>query len=525
MPRILISDQLDPRAEQIFRERGFDVDVRPGIDAKELAGVIAGYDGLVVRSTTKVNAELLEAAAELKVIGRAGIGVDNIDVAAATQRGVVVMNTPFGNSITTAEHTIALLLALARRIPEADRSTQAGKWEKSRFVGMELYGKVLGLIGCGNVGSIVAELAQGLRMKVIAHDPYLAEERARDLGVDKVALEELYARADVVSLHVPLTDGTRHMIDKAAFAQMKPGACLINCARGELVAESDLKVALESGRLAGAAIDVFAVEPAHHNILFNTPGLIATPHLGAATAEAQENVAVQVAEQMADFLLTGAVTNALNMPSVSAEEAPKVRPYMVLAEQLGSFAGQLTQSGLRSVQVEYEGHVARLNTKPITAVVLEGLLKPLLESVNMVNAPVIARERDIEVSAVIHDRPSNYQTLIRLTVTTDRQSRGVAGTLFGGDKPRIVNIKGIPIEAELGPYMLYLTNRDQPGLIGALGTTLGDAGVNIATFHLGRSKPGGDAVALLEVDQRLSDQVLEQVRALPHVIQAQALFF
>ena len=525
MPKVLIADQLSPRAEEIFRARGLEVDVRPDIEAAELAATIAGYDGLAVRSRAKVTAALLESAARLKVIGRAGIGVDNIDVAAATQRGVVVMNTPYGNSITTAEHAIALMLALARRIAEADRSTQDGKWEKARFMGVELYGKVLGIVGCGNVGGIVAELAQGLRMKVIAHDPYLSAERARDFGVDKVPLDELYARADFISLHVPLTDATRNMIDAAALAAMKPGVRLINCARGKLIVEADLKAALESGRVAGAALDVFSVEPARDSPLFHTPGLLATPHLGASTTEAQENVAVQVAEQMADFLLTGAVTNALNMPSVSAEEAPKLRPYMTLAEQLGSFAGQLTSTGLRAVQVEYEGQVARLNTKPITAVVLEGLLKPLLDSVNMVNAPIIARERDIDVSEVKHDRPCDYQTLIRLTVTTDRQSRSVAGTLFGGDKPRIVNIKGIPIEAELGPHMLYLSNRDRPGLIGALGTTLGAAGVNIATFHLGRAEPGGDAVALLEVDQRLSDEILRAVRALPHVIQAQTLSF
>ena len=525
MPKILIADQLSPRAEEIFRARGLEVDVRPDIGTADLAAAIAGYDGLAVRSRAKVTAALLASAARLKVIGRAGIGVDNIDVAAATQRGVVVMNTPYGNSITTAEHAIALMLALARRIAEADRSTQDGKWEKARFMGVELYGKVLGIIGCGNVGSIVAELAQGLRMKVIAHDPYLSEDRARDFGVGKVALDELYARADFITLHVPLTDATRHMIDATAIAQMKPGVRLVNCARGDLIVEADLKAALEDGRVAGAALDVFSVEPARDSPLFHTPGLLATPHLGASTAEAQENVAVQVAEQMADFLLTGAVTNALNMPSVSAEEAPKLRPYMALAEQLGSFAGQLTSTALRAVQVEYEGTVAQLNTKPITAVVLEGLLKPLLDSVNMVNAPIVARERDIHISEVKHDRPCDYQTLIRLTVTTDRQSRGVAGTLFGGDKPRIVNIKGIPIEAELGPHMLYLSNRDRPGLIGALGTTLGAAGVNIATFHLGRAEAGGDAVALLEVDQRLSDEILRAVRALPHVIQAQTLSF
>jgi D-3-phosphoglycerate dehydrogenase len=525
MVKVLISDRLSPRAEQIFRERGIEVDVRTGMSPAELVAAIPPYHGLAVRSASKVTAEVLAAAADLRVVGRAGIGVDNIDVAAATQRGVVVMNTPFGNAITTAEHAIALMFALARQIPEADRSTHGGKWEKSRFMGVELYGKTLGIVGCGNIGSIVAERAQGLRMKVVAHDPFLSEERARDLNVEKATLDELFARADFITLHTPLTDSTRQMIDAVALAKMKPGVRLINCARGELVVEADLKAALDGGQVGGAALDVFSVEPPRDNPLISAPGVIATPHLGASTAEAQENVAIQVAEQMSDFLLTGAVTNALNMPSVSAEEAPKIRPYMKLAEQLGSFAGQLTETGLRAVQVEYEGQVAQLNTKPITAVVLEGLLRPLMESVNMVNAPLIARERDIEVSEITHDRPGDYQTLIRLAVTTDRQRRSVAGTLFGGDKPRIVNIKGIPIEAELGPHMLYITNLDKPGIIGSLGTTLGDAGVNIATFHLGRSAPGGDALALLEVDQPLSEAVLQAVRDLPHVTQARALSF
>ncbi len=525
MPSVLIADELSPRALEIFGERGIATEVRVGLKPPELAAALNGHAGLAVRSGAKVTRDVLAAAKDLKVVGRAGIGVDNIDVPAATQRGIVVMNTPHGNSITTAEHAIALMMALARQIPAADKSTHAGKWEKSRFMGVELSGKTLGVVGCGNIGAIVADRAHGLKMRVLAFDPYLSEERACDLGVQKVELDDLLARADFITLHTPLTDSTRHIIDAKALAKTRPGMRLINCARGGLVDEAALKAALDSGHVAGAALDVFAEEPAKSNPLFGMDTVIATPHLGASTSEAQEKVAIQVAEQMADFLLTGAVSNALNMPSVTAEEAPRLRPYMALAQLLGSFAGQLTHSGLKGVTIEYEGHAAELNTRPITAAALAGLLTPLLDSVNMVNAPVLARERNIEVTEIRHDRPGDYQTLMRLAVVTDRRSRDVAGTLFGGDKPRIVEIKGIRIEAELGRHMLYTTNEDKPGFIGRLGTLLGQSGINIATFHLGRSAPGGDAIALIEVDQAMGEDLLARVRAIPGVVQAEALAF
>jgi len=525
MPKVLISDKLSPAAIQIFKDRGIEVDVNTSLSPDELKAVIGQYDGLAIRSNTKVTAEVLAVATNLKVVGRAGIGVDNVDVPAATARGIVVMNTPFGNSITTAEHAIAMMFALARQIPQANASTHAGKWEKSKFMGVELTGKVLGIVGCGNIGAIVADRAQGLRMRVIAYDPFLSAERAKELNVEKVELDELFPRADFITLHTPLTEATRNIIDAKAIAKMKKGVRIINCARGGLIVEEDLKAALESGQVAGAALDVFKVEPAKENPLFGNDKVVCTPHLGASTSEAQENVALQVAEQMADYLLTGAVTNALNIPSVSAEDAPKLRPYMVLANQLGSFAGQLTEHGIREVKIEYCGHVATLNTKPLTAIVLEGLLKPLIEAVNMVNAPVVAKERNIKVSTVKTEAIADYNTLIRVTVTTDARERAVAGTLFGGDKPRVVEIKGIAIEAELGPYMLYVTNQDKPGFIGALGSLLGQHGVNIATFHLGRAAAGGDAILLTQVDQPLDADLLEKVRALPQVVQAKGLTF
>jgi len=525
MPKVLISDKMSPLAEQTFKDRGIDVDFKPGLSKEELIEIIGEYDGLAIRSSTKVTPNVLKAAKNLKVIGRAGIGVDNVDVQAATANGVVVMNTPFGNSITTAEHAIAMMMALARQIPEANSSTHAGKWEKSRFMGMELTGKTLGLIGCGNIGSVVAERALGLKMKVVAFDPYLAVERAADIGIQKVELDDLFARADVISLHTPLTDQTRGIVGEQAFAKMKDGVRIVNCARGGLVDEAALLEALNGGKVAGAALDVFEVEPAKDSPVFGHEHVICTPHLGASTSEAQVNVALQVAEQLSDYLLTGGVTNALNMPSLSAEEAPKLQPYMVLAKQIGGFAGQITETGLKRVVIEYEGHVATLNTSPLTAVVLEGLLSPLMSSVNMVNAPVVAKERNIQITEVKHDREGDYQTFIRLTVETDRGERAVAGTLFANGAPRLVDVDGVRLEAELAPDMLYVVNDDKPGFIGALGSLLGYNGVNIATFALGRRIEGEEAVALVAVDQPLKDIVLDQVTALAHVRQAKRLSF
>lgn len=525
MPKVLISDKLSEQAVQVFQDRGVDVDVKTGMTPEELIACIGEYDGLAIRSSTKVTPEVLAAATNLKVVGRAGIGVDNVDTPAATQNGVVVMNTPFGNAITTAEHAISMMMALARQIPQANESTHQGKWEKSRFMGVELYGKTLGLVGCGNIGSIVANRALGLKMKVAAFDPYLSADRAVELGVEKTELNELFARADFITLHTPLTDQTKGLIDAAAIGTMKKGVRIINCARGGLVVEADLKKALEDGHVAGAAFDVFEEEPAKENILFGMENVVCTPHLGASTSEAQENVAIQVAEQISDYLVSGAVTNALNMASVSAEDAPRLKPYLKLAEQLGSFAGQITQSSISKVSIAYSGAVADLNTRPLSSIAIQGLLSPLMESVNMVNAPVIARERDIEINEVKKDGSDRYHTLISLTVTTERQTRTISGTLFGDSLPRLVDVNGINLEAEVGPHMLYVINDDKPGFIGELGTALGDAGVNIASFHLGRPTKGSDAIALLQLDQEIDDSLLAKVRDLPQVQQAQTLVF
>jgi len=526
-PRVLISDALSPAAVQIFKDRGIEVDFQPalGKDKDKLAEVIGKFDGLAIRSATKVTPKILERANGLKVIGRAGIGVDNVDIPAATAKGVIVMNTPFGNSITTAEHAITMMLALAREIPQADASTQAGKWEKNRFMGVEITGKTLGVIGCGNIGSIVVDRAHGLRMKVIAYDPFLSPERAVALGVEKVELPDLFRRADFISLHTPLTDKTRNIIDATALTQMKKGVRIINCARGGLVDEIALRAALDAEHVAGAAFDVFVEEPAVNNPLFGHPHVVCTPHLGASTTEAQENVALQVAEQMSDYLLNGAITNAINFPSISAEEAPKLKPFVALAEKLGSFAGQLTETGITTIQIAYEGAVAQMNTKALTSAALAGLLQPMLGTVNVVSAPVIAKERGIAIEEMIRDVQGDYESLITVTVVTERQSRFVSGTVFADGRPRIVNIKGIRMDAEFGPSMIYITNLDKPGFIGKFSSTLGDAGINIATFHVGREQAGGNAIALIEVDGDVPAEVLAKVQALPQVQQAKPLRF
>lgn len=526
MPKVLISDKMSPLAAETFKRMGVDYDEKTGLSPDELKAIIGDYDGLAIRSATKVTADILSAATNLKVIGRAGIGVDNVDIPAATAAGVCVMNTPFGNSITTAEHAIAMMFALARQIPQANASTHEGKWEKSKFMGVELTGKTLGIIGCGNIGAIAASRALGLRMKVVAADPFLSPERAAEIGVEKVELDELYARADFITMHTPMTDQTRNMINAESLAKMKDGVRIINCARGGLIVEQDLKDALDSGKVAGAALDVFQTEPAKENILFNHPNVVTTPHLGASTTEAQVNVALQVAEQMADFLVHGAVTNALNMASVTAEEAPKLRPYMQLAEQLGAFMGQTVRTGIKSIRIAYQGHVATLNVKPLSAIVIQGLLAPLLDSVNMVNAPVLAKDRNIRIVEERDENPGDYQTAIRVFVETGSGIRCIGGTLFAGEKPRVVEIDNIAMEAEIGANMLYLRNHDKPGFIGQLGTLLGAAGVNIGTFHLGRSGAGGDALAFIEVDGPVPEQVLGQIRELKdYVLRADSLSF
>ena len=512
-PKVLVSDKLSESAVQIFRDNGIDVDFLPdvGKDKDKMLEIIDQYDGLAIRSATKATEKLINAATKLRVIARAGIGVDNVDIPAASRKGIIVMNTPFGNSITTAEHAIALMLAVARQIPEANASTHAGKWEKSRFMGVELTNKTLGLIGCGNIGSIVAERAKGLKMKVVAFDPFLSQDRADTLGIVKAELDEMFAKADFITMHVPLTDKTRDIIDAEAIAKMKDGVRIINCARGGLVVEEDLVAALKSGKVAGAAFDVFANEPATENPMFNLPNVVVTPHLGASTREAQENVAIQVAEQMSDYLINGAVSNALNMPSITADEAPKLLPFVKLAEYLGNFIGQVTDSPIKEFEILYDGAVAGMNTDALNSAALAGLIKSQVSDVNMVSAPVMAKERGIQVSQTKRDKSGVFDSYIKINVVTENTSRSIAGTVFSDGKPRFIQIKGINLDAEVGRHMIYITNRDVPGTIGTLGNLLGDAGVNIANFNLGRDEPGGNAIALLYIDQAVEQEIVHEL--------------
>jgi D-3-phosphoglycerate dehydrogenase len=527
-PRVLISDALSPAAVQIFKDRGVEVDFQPdlGKDKDKLAAIIGDYDGLAIRSASKVTAKILENAKNLKVIGRAGIGVDNVDIPAATAKGVIVMNTPFGNSITTAEHAIAMMFALAREIPQADASTQAGKWEKNRFMGVELTAKTLGVIGCGNIGSIVANRALGLHMKVVAFDPFLSPERALEIGVEKVELEELLRRADVITLHTPLTEKTKNILSAENLARTKKGVRIINCARGGLVDEAALRKALDSGHVAGAAFDVFTEEPATDNPLFGHPNVVCTPHLGAATSEAQENVALQIAEQMSNYLLQGGVENAVNFPSITAEEAPRLKPFVALAEKLGSFLGQLTESRIKGIRIEYEGEVAQMNTRALTSAAVTGALRPFLQDINMVSAPVVARERGITIEEVKRENAArDYESFIRIIVDADDMARHAGGTVFQDGKPRVIEIRDIAVDAEFAPHMIYVRNDDKPGFIGRFGTLLGESGVNVATFALGRDQPGGDAICFVSVDQPVSEDLLRKIEEIPQVKRARSVRF
>ena len=526
-PRVLVSDELSETAVQIFRDRGVEVDYLPklGRDKDALAAVIAQYDGLAVRSATKVTAKLLEGAGRLKVIGRAGIGVDNVDIPSASKRGVIVMNTPFGNSITTAEHAIAMMFAVARQLPEANASTHAGKWEKSRFMGVELFNKTLGVIGAGNIGGIVCDRAVGLHMKVIAYDPFLSEERAKTLGVTKVDLDDLLARADFITLHVPMTDKTRNILSAENLAKTKRGVRIINCARGGLIDEAALVAALQSGHVAGAALDVFETEPATDSPLFNMANVVCTPHLGAATTEAQENVALQVAEQMSDYLLTGAVQNALNMPSVTAEEAAVMGPWIKLASHLGAFIGQMTDEPIKAINILYDGTVTAMNLPALNSAVIAGVMKAANPEVNLVSAPIVAKERGIQISTTRQDKSGVFDAYIKVTMVTEKRERSVAGTCFSDGKPRFIQIKGINIDAEIGAHMLYTTNEDVPGIIGLLGMTLGKNGVNIANFTLGRSGAGQEAIAIIYLDQPIDPKVVNTLDNTGMFQQVKALHF
>jgi len=519
--KVLVSDKLSPAGVEILeRAPGLSVDVNVGLKPEELKKIIDQYDGLVIRSATKVTEEIIGAASRLKVVGRAGIGVDNVDIPEATKRGIVVMNTPGGNTVTTAEHAISMMCSLARQIPQADATMKQGKWEKKIFMGVELLNKTLGIVGLGNIGTIVADRAQGLKMNVIAYDPYLTQKAADKMGIELVELDDLFKRSDFISVHVPKTDETQNILNLEAFKKMKPGVLLINCARGGIVNEEDLAEALQKGLVAGAAVDVFSKEPIEaDNPLIGVPNVILTPHLGASTGEAQENVAIAVAHQIADYLVSGTITNAVNVPSVSGEILPKVQPYLELAEKLGSLTSQLADFAPKTVQVRYAGSVTSLPLESITISVLKGVMEPVLGvgAVNFVNASVLAQERGLKVNEVKSSKVEDYSNLIEVTLSDNSKEMSAAGFIFEERQGRIIRIDRFSMEATPEGMVLVLLNEDRPGVIGNLGNTLGSHNINIASMQIGRDKPGGEALSFLQIDDEPSDEVLEALTGLPHI--------
>ncbi len=512
--KVLISDNLAPIGAKILKDAGLEVDINTGLPAEELKKIIGAYDGLVIRSATKVTEEIIAAADNLKVVGRAGIGLDNVDIPTASKKGIVVMNAPDGNATTAAEHAISMMMALSRNIPQATASMKAGKWEKKKFGGREITGKTLGIVGTGRIGSIAANRAKGLHMQVIAFDPYLPKEIADKMGIELVSLEDLCRRSDYITVHVPLIKETAKMLSTEQFKLMKNDAMLIDCARGGVVDEAALYEALTSGEIAGAALDVFEVEPTtlENNPLLGLDNFICTPHLGASTSEAQLNVAVTIAEQMADFLNNGTITNAVNVPSVSAEVMNQVGPYITLADTLGSFHMQIAKGGVQEVNIEYVGELADLNVKPITVAFLKGLFTPILkESVNFINAPMIAKDRGIKVTESKTNDSDDFTNLLKVTVKTTEGENILAGTVFGKNEPRLVRLNSFRLEAHPTGPMLYVHNNDVPGVIGSLGITLANFGINIQNMTVGREADGDQNVILLNTDQTLNKEQLKAV--------------
>jgi D-3-phosphoglycerate dehydrogenase len=517
--KVLISDNLSATGVEILKKAGLEVDARSKTSAEEIEKMIGDYDALIIRSATKVTKELLDKATKLKVVGRAGSGLDNVDIPAATKKGVVVMNTPGGNTVTTAEHTIGMIFACARMIPQAYASLKGGKWEKKKYEGVELYDKTLGVVGLGAIGGVVATRAIGLGMKVLAYDPFISTEKAKSLGIVLADLPTIYRKSDFITVHTPKTKETANLINKDTISQMKDGVRIINCARGGIVNEQDLYEALKSGKVAGAAFDVFEKEPPENHPLLTLDNFVATPHLGASTREAQENVAVAVAEQVVDYLIAGTVRNAVNVPSVPADQLPTLSPYINLAERMGSFEAQVFEAGLTQVTVEYSGEVSNLKLEPITLAALKGLLTPALtETVNYVNAPLIARDRGIEVKVSRTSGAAEYTSLITLKIKSSGKEMLVAGTLNSKKEPRIVQVDNFPMETVPDGDMLVLMNNDKPGVIGSLGSLLGQNGINIARMQFGREKAGGLAVSIVSIDSPASDEVMAKIKKLPNVL-------
>jgi D-3-phosphoglycerate dehydrogenase len=517
--KVLISDNISPKGVEILKKAGLDVDIKTGMKPDELRACIGEYNGLIIRSATKVTADVIDAATSLKVVGRAGSGLDNVDKIAASKKGIVVMNTPGGNTMTTAEHSVALLFSVARLIPQANASLKAGKWEKKKFMGVELFNKILGVVGLGNIGSQVAKKAQGLEMNVIAYDPFLSEDRAKAIGIRKVSLDELFAESDFITIHTPLTAETKGLINAKTISKMKKGVRIINCARGGIIHEPDLYEAVKSGKVAGAALDVFEKEPPENNPLLTLENMICTPHLGASTEEAQENVAVAVAEQVADYLVHGIIRNAVNFPSIPSDQLPRLQPYINLAEKLGGFSSQIFEGGVTEITVEYRGDASEINTAPVTIAAVKGFLTPiLLETVNFVNAPFIAKERGIEIREIRSEDSGDYQSIIALRIKSKEKESYVAGTLFSKKDPRFILIDNFKVEVVPEGELLLIYNNDKPGVIGNIGNLLGKSNINIARMHFGRETAGGMAISVVSIDSTPSDEVVAQIKGLPNIV-------
>lgn len=517
--KVLVSDNISPKGVEILKKAGLDVDVKTGMKPDELKACIGEYDGLVIRSATKVTADVMEAASKLKVIGRAGSGLDNVDKTAASKKGIVVMNTPGGNTMTTAEHSIAMLFSVARLIPQATASMKAGKWEKKKFMGVELYHKTLGIVGLGNIGSQVAKKAQGLDMNVIAYDPFLSEDKAKATGIRKVSLDELFAESDFITIHTPITAETKGVINSKTISRMKNGVRIINCARGGIINEADLYEALKSGKVGGAALDVFEKEPPENNPLLTLDNVVCTPHLGASTEEAQENVAVAVAEQIADYLVSGVIRNAVNFPSIPNEQVPRLQPYINLAEKLGGFSAQIFEGGATEITVEFRGTAAEINTAPVTIAAIKGFLTPiLLETVNFVNAPIIAKERGIEVKEIKSNDAGDYNSMIALRIKAKGRESYVAGTLFSKKDPRVILIDEFKVEIVPEGELLLIYNNDKPGVIGSIGMLMGKNNINIARMHFGRESAGGMAISVVSIDSIPTPEVIEEIKRLPNIL-------
>lgn len=523
MNKVLIADKLSSEAEKIFSSNNIACDIKVGLSENELVDIVKEYSAIVVRSATKITKNIIDAGTNLKVLGRAGIGVDNIDIASATDKGIVVMNTPYGNSITTAEHTISLMMSLARNIPQANVSTRLGKWEKTKFMGTELFGKVLGMIGCGNIGSLVAERSIGLKMNILVYDPFVSEKQLNEIGAKKVELEEIFKSADFITLHTPLTNETKGILNKKTMLKCKKGVRIVNCARGGLVDEEDLLEMLSQGHIAGAALDVFNEEPPKNDHLFKSDNLILTPHLGASTQEAQENVAIQISQQISDYLLNDVIVNSINVSPISIEEAPVLKPYLSLCQDLGRFGGQMLESNIKTINITFKGKVSKIKTKPLISALISSILSVKMESINLINAEVVAKQKSIEVITSFQEKTETHESEISIKLSTEKEVFNFAGAMFAGCS-RIISIDGMHIEAEISKNMLYTYNNDKPGFIGALGTELGNANVNIATFNLGR-KGSGEAVSLIEIDGNIDPQLIKKLENIPNVKKIKKLSF